>query len=81
MMLVVSLAPFSVAAQQLEPVLSNGQPTLKYKDNKGCESPINYGRLSGQEEAVTVRVIHFHGNKWGERGWFGNHAKSHILYA
>jgi tetratricopeptide (TPR) repeat protein len=61
----------SALAQQLEPSLSNGQPILKYKDNKGCESPINYGRLGGQEEAVTVRVSHFHGSKWGERGWLG----------
>jgi hypothetical protein len=61
----------SASAQQLEPALSNGQPILRYKDNKGCESPINYGRLGGQEEATTIRVSHFHGSKWGERGWMG----------
>src|SRR5690349_1640581 len=70
-LLLFSLLPIAVSGQQLEPVLSNGQPALKYKDNKGCESPISYGKLGGQEEAVTVRVSHFHGSKWGERGWLG----------
>ena len=71
LVIIVLTAMPSALAQQLEPSLSNGQPILKYKDNKGCESPINYGRLGGQEEAVTVRVSHFHGSKWGERGWLG----------
>lgn len=69
-MLLLAACP-SASAQQLEPALSNGQPILRYKDNKGCESPINYGRLGGKEEVITIRVSHFHGSKWGERGWLG----------
>jgi tetratricopeptide (TPR) repeat protein len=78
--LVLLLTARSVSAQKLEPVLTNGQPALKYKDSKGCESPINYGKLGDQEEAFTIRVIHFHGSSWGERGWLGI-TRSRIFFA
>jgi tetratricopeptide (TPR) repeat protein len=67
----VLLATGSVSAQQLEPVLVEGRPALKYTDKKGCESPVNFGKIAGHEEAVTIRVVHFHGSSWGEKGWFG----------
>ena len=65
------LATRSVLAQQLEPVLVDGQAALKYTDKNGCESPVNFGKIAGQEEAITIRVIHFHGSSWGEKGWLG----------
>lgn len=60
----------SVSAQQLEPILADGQPALKYVDKNGCESPIGLGKI-GQEEVVTIRVVHFHGSSWGDKGWLG----------
>jgi len=60
---------FPVSAQQLGPVIIQGQPVLKYTDNKGCESTISFGRFGGSEEALSIRVIHFHGSIWGEKGW------------
>ena len=56
---------------RLEAVLVDGKPALKYKDKEGYESSINFGKIAGQEEAVTVRVTHFHGSSWGEKGWLG----------
>ena len=70
LLLLVS-ATGEVSAQQSEAVLVDGQPAFKYTDKNGCESPINFGKIAGQEEAVTIRVIHFHGNSWGEKGWLG----------
>lgn len=67
----IFLTTQSVFGQQLEPVSVDGRPALKYTDKNGCESRISYGKLAGQEEAVTIRVIHFHGNAWGDRGWLG----------
>ena len=61
----------SVSAQQLEPVLVDQQPALRYTDKNGCESRVNFGKIAGQEEAVTIRVIHFHGSSWGDKGWLG----------
>ncbi len=50
------LLAFPVSAQQLEAVLAEGQPTLKYTDKNGCQSPINFGKIAGQEEAVTTQI-------------------------
>jgi tetratricopeptide (TPR) repeat protein len=74
------LAIKAIAAQQLEPIMTNGQAVLRYKDKIGCESPINYGKIGGQEEAITVRVSHFHGANWGEKGWLGI-TQSRIFFA
>ena len=63
------LLGFPVSAQQLGPVIIQGKPVLRYTDNKGCESIISFGRFGGNEEALSIRVIHFHGSTWGERGW------------
>jgi tetratricopeptide (TPR) repeat protein len=67
--IVLILLAIPVSAQELRPVIIQGQPVLKYTDNKGCESTISFGRFGGSEEALSIRVIHFHGSTWGEKGW------------
>jgi len=70
------LAAGNVPAQQLEAVLVDGKPALKYTDKEGCESPIHFGKIAGGEEALNIRVVHyqgstFHGSNLAERGWLG----------
>lgn len=67
-LLLLLSATAEALAQQLEAVLIDGKPALKYKDKEGCESPISFGTIAGQKEAITVRVSHFHGSSWGEKG-------------
>jgi tetratricopeptide (TPR) repeat protein len=67
----IFLTSMSVSTQQLEPTSIDGRPALKYTDKNGCESPVNFGKIAGHEEAIMIRVSHFHGVKWGEKGWLG----------
>jgi hypothetical protein len=40
---------------------------------------ISFGKIAGNEEAFTIRVIHFHGSSWAKRGWLGI-TRSRILF-